>query len=54
MINIQEDRDFLSAQRETGRRGEMGNVDKVLTKTGGNFRRSTEDCQKKKVKRGKR
>ena len=30
MIRIQEDREFLLAQREPGRRGKMGSVDKVL------------------------
>lgn len=32
MIKIQEDRDFLLAQREPGRRGNMGSVDKSLAK----------------------
>jgi len=31
MIKIQEDRDFLKAQQETGRRGCMISVDKVQT-----------------------
>jgi hypothetical protein len=32
MITIQEDRDFLLAQREPGRRGTMGSVDESLTR----------------------
>lgn len=32
MIRIQEDRDFLLTQREKGRPGKMGSVDKTLSK----------------------
>lgn len=32
MIQIDEDKKFLIAQREKGRRGKMGNVDLVLAK----------------------
>jgi hypothetical protein len=32
MICIQEDRDFLLSQREAGRRGKMGSVDRALAK----------------------
>lgn len=39
LIKIQEDKDFLLAQREKGRRGCMGSVDKSLTLKEGRFQR---------------
>ena len=50
MISIQEDREFLLAQREVGRRGKMGSVDKVLTKRERDAYKKEEDFKRRREK----
>ena len=48
IIAIEEDRDFLTAQREPGRKGYMANIDKVLAKKEDKAREAHEYWKKRK------
>ena len=50
MIKIQEDKDFLLAQREPGRRGKIGAVDTGLVRREADTKRRQDDKVQRKVR----
>jgi|SRR6218665_281904 len=54
LINLQEDREFLLAQREKGRRGSMGPVDMVLEKREQRCHKQASIAESRRVRQAKR